>query len=512
MSPQEIQSAISSYYFDQVEGDAKLRRTCTPRPIEEDDLQRLAIRDLLEEYRTGLRRGDFSSVKDVADELIAQHNLNMQRDTDEYYAMCQNLLRASVEVLNRIDEREEGNWAGQPADPLVASLVVPKVTMPSKTTEAELCDEANKPSFDELIEDFMTERYRSASPRSDSSLKDEKEFRQSIEWFRQFLGRERSPYSVKPEEVVAYKSFLLSVPKNFRKHFPGLDIRQAVEQNKMQKRPTISEKTINNKRLGNLDTFFSWLHANRWIKENPARNIRLRSAKGSKETGRRPFKTTDLNTLFRAHLFTGCKSPSRWKSPGDYQIDDHRYWLPLLALFTGARQGELAQLFVSDVKQEDGIWFFDITDEMDDKKEAPDAKKSLKNRESKRKVPMHPELERLGFKAYVSRIRNEGHDRLFPNLEKGADRTYSTYSKLFKRITEDAGIYRPGLVFHSFRHGFEDAMREAGIGDEARHRLSGRTLNHSSMGYGNGFSVKRLFQEISKVEYPGLDISHLHRN
>lgn len=512
MSLQEIQSAIGLYYFDQLEGDAKLRRTGIPRPIEEDGHQLSAIHDLRQEYRTGLRRGDFASVRDVTAELIEKNNLNVQHGSEGYYAMCQGLLRTSAEILNRIQEREEGNWAGQPADPLVASFVVPKATSPSETNGIETRDETNKPSFDELIEDFMTERYRSASPRSDSSIKDENEFRQSIEWFRQYIGRDRSPYSVKPEEVVAYKTFLLSVPKNFRKHFPDLDIRQAVEQNKLQERPTISEKTINNKRLGNLDTFFSWLHANRWIKENPARNIRLRSAKGSRETGRNPFKAADLNRLFRAPLFTGCKSSSRWKSPGDYQIDDHRYWLPLLALFTGARQGELAQLFASDVKQEDGIWFFDITDEMDDKKEAPNAKKSLKNRESKRKVPMHLELEKLGFKAYVSRIRNEGHDRLFPNLEKGADRTYSTYSKLFKRITEDAGIYRPGLVFHSFRHGFEDAMREAGIGDEARHRLSGRTLNHSSMGYGNGYSVKRLFEEISKVEYPGLDISHLHRN
>lgn len=39
------------------------------------------------------------------------------------------------------------------------------------------------------------------------------------------------------------------------------------------------------------------------------------------------------------------------------------YWLPFMALFSGARIGELAALGVPDIKQEGGIWYFDITEE-----------------------------------------------------------------------------------------------------------------------------------------------------
>ncbi len=41
---------------------------------------------------------------------------------------------------------------------------------------------------------------------------------------------------------------------------------------------------------------------------------------------------------------------------------DFRYWIPLLALFTGARLSELAQLHKADIRKEQGIWCLNITE------------------------------------------------------------------------------------------------------------------------------------------------------
>jgi hypothetical protein len=56
-----------------------------------------------------------------------------------------------------------------------------------------------------------------------------------------------------------------------------------------------------------------------------------------------------LKKLFcsKAYLTDGHKKP-------------YHFWLPILALFTGARQNELAQLFLSDIRENDGLWVIDI--------------------------------------------------------------------------------------------------------------------------------------------------------
>jgi len=59
-------------------------------------------------------------------------------------------------------------------------------------------------------------------------------------------------------------------------------------------------------------------------------------------------------------------------------LDDHRYWLPILGLYTGCRANEVCQLHKEDLKEQDGIWYLDIND---------NGKKSLKNRSSRRLVP-----------------------------------------------------------------------------------------------------------------------------
>ncbi|MBP1184177.1 hypothetical protein [Methylobacterium sp. PvR107] len=66
------------------------------------------------------------------------------------------------------------------------------------------------------------------------------------------------------------------------------------------------------------------------------------------------------------------------------------YWFPLIALFSGARRTEIAQLKIGDIRQGDGgIWYLDITNE--------GADQNLKTVSSARSVPVHRELIRLGL-------------------------------------------------------------------------------------------------------------------
>ena len=64
-------------------------------------------------------------------------------------------------------------------------------------------------------------------------------------------------------------------------------------------------------------------------------------------------------------------------------------------------------------------------------------------------------------------------------------------------------------VFHSFRHSFRGALREARVSQDVADRLMGHA--DSSMGgrYGRGFSVDVFAEAVNKISY-GLDLSHLY--
>lgn len=67
------------------------------------------------------------------------------------------------------------------------------------------------------------------------------------------------------------------------------------------------------------------------------------------------------------------------------------------------------------MRTHDGITYFDINDEGD---------KQVKNEQSKRRVPIHPVVVRLGFLEYVDRIAPTSGDPLFP-ISNPAARTTS---------------------------------------------------------------------------------------
>jgi integrase len=153
---------------------------------------------------------------------------------------------------------------------------------------------------------------------------------------------------------------------------------------------------------------------------------------------------SDLARLFATPVWTGCKSTHRRSTAGSEIIRDEKFWLPLIAVFSGARQEEICQLHVVDVREEEGVWLFDINMKPPHR---------LKNKSAVRLVPIHRELKRLGFLQYVARRKSAGDERIFPNLEPGgADgRLGHGFTKWFTRYRRDTNVYENGRDFHSFR-------------------------------------------------------------
>jgi integrase len=89
------------------------------------------------------------------------------------------------------------------------------------------------------------------------------------------------------------------------------------------------------------------------------------------------------------------------------------------------------------------------------------------------------------------------------------------FSKWFGRYKRSLGIVNEKSVFHSFRHGFKDALRGAGVNEDVNDALTGHGGgNPVARGYGSDnmvrrFGISKLNAAVEKAQYPGLDLSHL---
>lgn len=70
-------------------------------------------------------------------------------------------------------------------------------------------------------------------------------------------------------------------------------------------------------------------------------------------------------------------------------------------------------------------------------------------------------------------------------------------------------------MFHSFRHNFKDALRAKGVSEDLNDALTGHSGGGVGRTYGAKDSVRRfgmaqLYNAVSLVRYPGLDLSTLY--
>jgi integrase len=249
------------------------------------------------------------------------------------------------------------------------------------------------------------------------------------------------------------------------------------------------------RKIGILKTLFRVAREYELISSNPADQVRVTYI--ARQKSRVAFSLGDLARIFNSPIYTDDYRPVAGGK-------DACYWLPLLALFTGARVEELAQLLVNDVRSADGLgWYLNISDEA--------AHSQLKNAASRRCIPLHRTLIDCGFLDYVQTMRDSPllFPALKPNPRKKLGGYFSTFFSVYLR--KRLRITDKRKVFHSFRHTFKDICRRAGIDEAVHDALTGHTAPHAGRRYGNElYPLEPLFEAIDQVEVQGLDLSHLY--
>jgi len=258
--------------------------------------------------------------------------------------------------------------------------------------------------------------------------------------------------------------------------------------------------------LAYIRTLFKWAAQNDHIAANPAQDVRM--AVKAKAEKRQDFNIDDLNALFAGPVHAEGHRPKDVRAGGEAA-----YWMPLLALFMGARREEIGQLRVSDVQQapyidaeeeRQEVWCIDITDATDD---AEGLANQLKNAGSRRLIPLHPKLIELGFIDYVQSLPDQ-RGRVFPVLTPSGigQKLTDKWGQWFTQYKRKCGITDKAKVFHSFRHTWKTHAVDAGIAERICRQFQGHEGKDAADKYGSAPSMRVLVEAIASYRVPGLVI------
>jgi integrase len=437
----------------------------------------VSIPEMLRAAEAALARGGIDHAEFHIESILEAFYVRLDHDCEAYRRLGMEILRQDVRALRAMQQRGTGEPIPSPKLPIVGTQAVA--------------------SGDTLQAAFAG--WKKARNPAPGTLA---EYDRAVRLFTELHG-DMPVASIGRRHARTFVEALQDVPRKRTGKLLEAKLPELAEWGREHPAAQrLSEGTIN-KLVGGVQAVSVWARDNGLVPDDvpwadPFARMRLEED----EPDREPFTIAELNTFFASPVYAEGSRPNAGQG-------ETAYWLPLLALFSGARRGELAGLTVADVCKEPGAGGWVLTFSADRKRG-----KKLKNKQSARIVPLHPELERLGFLRFVEGVKSRAGANAWlfkpisPEVKDGAKAWTKWFGRYLHSIVTDAR-----KVFHSFRHNFIDALRSAGVDDELRKALAGHSAGSVHGGYGAKEMILRwgpqLRRAVASVRYPKLDLSHL---
>lgn len=405
------------------------------------------------DYASRLRDGIAGKLSDSElDELVGNRIAGFRDlgDTDvmigstDWRRLAIALCASEYEALERVTERDEGDFTGTPGHPILQLLNEPEQAAP-----VGLLD---------LWELYVAKRQKEGSMQDG--------------------GR---------RQVLAVKSLIDFTRTSNANGLTKKDI-HAWHDHLLTK---LSVKTIAKVYLPTIRSLFSWAVKRELMTSNPAEDVRQVAPKTmrSREAG-----YTDPEAL--AQLIAALNYRPKLSSQGNalenIRVTAAKRWVPLLCAFTGARIGELTQLRREDLRQEQGNWIARITPEAG----------SVKTKQY-RDVPLHPQIVELGFADYFEGLAAGPIFHMSPEPSRNRIHAQKMANRLRDWLHEEKLVPKDLQPCHGWRHRFKTVGIELGISERVIDAIQGHAGRRSADDYGD-VTIKARCDAIARFPYYAL--------
>ena len=375
-----------------------------------------------------------------------------------YRLLCREFTKAEKVIQGKIKERAQGEYGSEYGEPLDS----PVMNRQHGLTDEPTADPG--PPLSEVIPAYLKHQEHRAPGTLEAK-------RNVLKRFAEIVG-DKPVSMILKADCVMYRDTLRKLPANVSKRFPGLSLREAIEKAKRLPESMMLSKATINQDLTHLGHFFSWLvNEGKYTTANPALGLQYEGIESEKHE---EFTDAHLKVIFENKEYQAQRTESLYGS-GFRSSWHHR-----------CRRDEIADLALSDIGEDSGIHYFDLK---------PDAARGrrLKNKASKRRVPIHSYLIRLGLLKYIEVRRGKGHKLVFG--EGHGDPVSKWFSRLLKKVKIE------GKNLHGLRSTVNTKLHECGCDPKTRCGL----LGHGGVDVNETvylrLSVKTLREGLEKMRY-----------
>lgn len=381
----------------------------------------------LDALRRELTTGETHQVEHEIDAYLDQNGLTAPAGSAERVTLAKHLMRAEIEALQRTLERDQGNYGGKPADPIVKP--------PAGGVEAL------KPVKISLLWSNYVKSRVAAGFMKDGGQRQ----RPVIESLRQFL-KHNDARQITRRNLLDWRDELLK---------------------------TLSAKTVSDIYISTVRSLLKWAHDEELLPENVATTVR--QPKPKKQRPRDPgYTDKEALAILKASRVYQAKPDAFGVIREKEQAVAAKRWVPLLCAFAGARVGEMLQLRKEDLRQEGGRWVIRITPEAGTMKAG-----------HFRDVPLHRQVIAMGFIEFMKAAKDGPlfHGSADPSKAVSAARAQSNKIAAWLHSME---LVPEGLQpSHAWRHRFKGQARELGLDMRVTDAIQGHAGKSAADDYGD---------------------------
>ena len=502
---------------------------------EEQDLQEAETDpDIGWNWRTHLKHNILDPIMPAIEAMLVERNLAPLDDEREWRLFLRKAMATVGAALEIESEREQGIYHA-PIHPFVSVKGAAAVGV------GGLAAEVARQKVSDIFDANITAKKKENKWKPESGT--EKQARIALRLFVAFKGD--LPFAqVQPADAWAFREWLCGLPSLVGKSIydsmnyqAAIDLREAIATDlaakpkragrdgstelivvggkKMTRAEAearaekMSKKTVNKHLTFFSDAFGQRITRSGYPLTNPFTGLLFSKTEVAAEANSREiWAEADLQRLFNLPVWAGSVSEHNRIGSRNrgYLADDGKFWIPLIALFTGMREDEIASLDVASLVWNEDVscWVFKVAT----------AARSGKTKAAQRTIPVHPILEEIGLIEYRQAVMDFGSPYLFPELHNGKKKPGQAIGKWFSEYCKKAGLYQRWRDFHSLRHTFKTRLiRQLKAHPIMVNEVMGhKQVDEMDIIYFHGFDPSDTAPTIRALSYEKLNLTHLYRS